>query len=70
MLIASEITCIRGSRRLFENLSIQMRPGELHQKLSPNGTGKTSLLRLLAGLAQPARGDVQWPGRPIQEQVT
>lgn len=70
MLIASEITCIRGSRRLFENLSFQVRPGELLRVLGPNGTGKTSLLRLLAGLAQPARGEVQWRGRPIQEQVT
>ena len=70
MLTASEITGVRGGRRLFENLSFEVRPGELLRILGPNGTGKSSLLRLLAGLSLPARGAVQWQGRPIQDQLS
>ena len=69
MLTASEITCVRGGRRLFDGLSFEVQPGELLRVVGPNGTGKTSLLRLLAGLSEPARGEVRWLGRPIREQV-
>ena len=50
----------RGGRRLFDDLSFRVTPGEALALTGPNGAGKTSLLRCLAGLLRPAAGSVRW----------
>ncbi len=65
MLEAVDLECVRGDRILFSHLSFAVRPGTLLRIAGPNGTGKTSLLRLLVGLMQPAEGDVRWNGNSI-----
>lgn len=57
---------MRGGRRLFSNLSFIVEPGTLLQVVGANGTGKTSLLRILCGLLAPTSGLVRWRGEPIQ----
>ena len=57
--------CIRGERRLFRGLSFSA-SGELVELRGANGSGKTSLLRILCGLAQPAEGEVRWEGNNIR----
>lgn len=60
MLEVSQIECVRGSRRLFRDLSFRL---EAHQALrvrGENGSGKTSLLRIVAGLAPAESGSVSW----------
>src|SRR5690349_24383433 len=52
-LRASELECVRGLRRLFQGLSFSVGPGDMLWVLGANGSGKTSLLRLLCGLARP-----------------
>lgn len=52
MLAASELTLSRGGRELFANLSFEFRPGDLVQIEGANGAGKTSMLRILAGLSR------------------
>lgn len=52
---------------LFENLNIELGTGEMLLVSGSNGAGKTSLLRLLAGLSQPATGTLCWRRKPIQE---
>ena len=69
MLSASHLTCVRGDRTLFAGLEFAVGPGEWLHVRGGNGTGKTSLLRLLAGLSQPASGEIRWCNRPVAEVV-
>jgi len=66
MLEAVSLGCIRGERRLFQGLNFSATPGELIELRGANGSGKTSLLRILAGLAAPAEGEVRWQGKSIR----
>lgn len=62
-LTAQGLACERDGRLLFADLSLQLAPGDLLQVTGPNGSGKTSLLRLLAGLMQPSAGQVLRAGQ-------
>lgn len=66
MLEAQHLTCVRDERALFTQLSFRVEPGEIVQVEGANGAGKTSLLRILAGLAQPESGEVLWQGENIR----
>lgn len=66
MLEAHDLECTRGERVLFRGLALKVGPGTLLRVAGPNGTGKTSLLRLLCGLLQPTAGEVRWCGEPIR----
>ena len=65
MLSAHGLTCVRGDRRLFSDLDLTIKAGEWLHVRGENGAGKTSLLRLLAGLSQPAGGEIRWCGEQI-----
>jgi heme exporter protein A len=67
MLTAHQLTCVRGERRLFAGLDLAVAPGEWLHVRGENGAGKTSLLRLLVGLMQPAEGEIRWDGKPVRE---
>ena len=57
--------CERGGRMLFSGMSVDVSPGLLLRVLGANGSGKTSLLRMVCGLLPPAQGEVLWNGEPI-----
>lgn len=61
-LAASELACRRGDRLLFRGLSLALAPGAALQLAGPNGTGKSSLIRILAGLMRPYAGEVTRTG--------
>lgn len=65
MLEARDLACQRGDVRLFSGLGFALGEGELLMVQGPNGSGKTSLLRLVAGLSRPAAGELRWKGEPI-----
>ncbi|TLP59230.1 MULTISPECIES: cytochrome c biogenesis heme-transporting ATPase CcmA [Pseudomonas] len=67
-LQAVGLACERDWRLLFEHLDFDLQPGDMLQIAGPNGSGKTSLLRLLAGLMQPTAGQILFNGRPLAEQ--
>jgi heme exporter protein A len=50
---------------LFKGLNFCLAAGELIELRGPNGSGKTSLLRIISGLASPAEGEVRWQGESI-----
>lgn len=66
MLGAEALACRRGERLLFSGLTLDVAPGEVWWLRGANGRGKTSLLRLLTGLATPAEGRITWRGQPIR----
>ena len=66
MLEASDLDCRRGGRALFRGLSFALRGGELLRVAGANGSGKTSLLKILCGLLTPDQGEVRWRGESIR----
>ncbi|VUS49360.1 cytochrome c biogenesis heme-transporting ATPase CcmA [Klebsiella huaxiensis] len=65
MLEARKLRCERDERILFSDLSFQVKAGEWIQITGGNGVGKTTLLRLLSGLARPDVGGVYWQAQPL-----
>ena len=57
-ITATDLACRRGERLLFHGLSFELNAGQALQVVGPNGTGKSSLLRILAGLLRPEAGTV------------
>ena len=66
MLQGNNLECVRGDRRLFRDVNFSLEAGGLMQVQGPNGSGKTSLLRMLCGLAMPAHGEILWDGVEIR----
>ena len=60
MLEVRGLECVRGDHRLFTDLSFSLQGGELLRLRGSNVSGKTSLLRILCGLMEPAEGEVLW----------
>ncbi|NUR93515.1 MAG: ATP-binding cassette domain-containing protein, partial [Nonomuraea sp.] len=57
------VTKAFGGKVVLDGLDLELAPGEFFALLGPSGTGKTTLLRLLAGLELPDRGSVRVPAR-------
>jgi heme exporter protein A len=56
------VRCVRGGREVFSSLDFEANAGEALAVVGPNGSGKTSLLRLIAGLLEPADGAITLEG--------
>lgn len=61
-LAATDLGCRRGDRELFRGLAFVLEPGQALQVTGANGIGKSSLIRILAGLLPPAAGTVAREG--------
>ncbi len=64
------LECMRGYRVLFQSLSFAIQSSTALHIRGTNGSGKTSLLRILSGLRQPEQGSVYWNGLPISSNRT
>lgn len=67
MLQAHKLSCRRHDQLIWQNLEFELPPGKLLQIVGANGSGKTSLLRILAGLAAAAGGNIFWQGQAISD---
>ena len=65
VLKAHDLKCVKGSTELFSNIHFQVESGEALVVEGSNGSGKTSLLRILCGFNYPAEGEISWCGTPI-----
>lgn len=66
MLQGIDLACVRGDRELFRDVNFSLEAGGLMQVRGPNGSGKTSLLRMLCGLSNPAAGEIRWNDTSIR----
>jgi len=62
-----DLSCIRDDRVLFEGLNFQLQAGQILLLEGKNGSGKTSLLRILCGFREPDAGEVQWSNEAIND---
>lgn len=62
------VTCRRGGRLLFEGMDLQLGPGDALHVGGPNGSGKTSLIRVAAGLLRPERGSIDRAAAALADQ--
>lgn len=65
MLTATDLACVRGDRRLFSGLGFTLEAGAWIYLTGENGSGKTSLLRILVGLSPAEAGEIRWQGVAI-----
>ncbi|MEO8302929.1 MAG: cytochrome c biogenesis heme-transporting ATPase CcmA [Betaproteobacteria bacterium] len=65
MLEAQKLAARRGYTELFTGIGFRVNPGEALVVTGANGTGKTTLLRILAGLSTPASGEMSWNGAKV-----
>jgi heme exporter protein A len=66
MLVARQLACLRGEALLYRGLDVELPRGALLWVEGDNGSGKTSLLRQLCGLALPDAGSVSWDGADVR----
>lgn len=67
-LSADNVSCIRADRLLFANLDVELKSGQGLRVAGENGRGKSSLLRILAGLFTGFEGEVNWNNSPLRSQ--
>lgn len=67
MLEAIQLSCSYGERFLFKDVGLNIGPGEALRVDGENGSGKTSLLKMLCGLTSPIEGLVRWRGQNINK---
>jgi heme exporter protein A len=68
-LVAEDLACRRGERLIFAGVSLVLPPGGALVLTGANGSGKSSLLRLLATLLAPEAGRILWGGAPVGDDI-
>lgn len=67
VLAVKDLSCSRDDRLLFSGLEFNLRAGQILLLEGSNGSGKTSLLRILCGFREPDSGEISWQGQPLED---
>lgn len=70
MLSVSHLSCSRGNKPLFDDVSFQLQAAQALHIEGDNGVGKTSLLRIVCGLSPASAGEVKWHGETIEKNAS
>ena len=65
MLASKEITKTFGRKTAVDHVTLEMEPGHIYAMLGPNGSGKTTWMKMAAGLIKPTSGQVLFQGNPV-----
>ena len=65
MLESKELTKKFGAKTAVDGVTVAMEPGHIYAMLGPNGSGKTTWMKMAAGLIKPTSGEVKFAGRPV-----
>ena len=65
MLESKELTKVFGSVRAVDHVSVRLEPGHVYAMLGPNGSGKTTWMKMAAGLIKPTSGEVLYNDTPV-----
>jgi heme exporter protein A len=69
-LLVQSLACKRNGRTIFRDVGFSLKPGDMLMITGANGSGKTSLLRQLAGLLPMVTGDIRWDNKPVTDDMT
>lgn len=67
ILTGLDLECVRGRRPVFRDVAFRLEPGQALVLAGANGVGKSSLLRIMAGLLHPQRGRLAWDGAAVDD---
>ncbi len=65
MLESKELTKIFGSKTAVDHVNLKLENGHVYAMLGPNGSGKTTWMKMAAGLIKPTSGQVMFEGKPV-----
>ena len=65
MLESKNLTRKFGSKTAVDGVTLSLKPGHIYAMLGPNGSGKTTWMKMAAGLMKPTSGEVTFQGEPV-----
>lgn len=69
ILESREVTKKYGSKTAVNQVSLQLEPGLVYAMLGPNGSGKTTWMKMVAGLVKPTNGEILYQELPLEKRV-